>query len=85
MGNVIAVKASWTWRQWAICFISAFFVYCGWQFYKLASTPTTYEECIMEALSPGDSDTAAKIKAGVCAKRFPKYISEEAFMGSKSN
>jgi hypothetical protein len=71
MENIIAVKSGWTWRQWALCLASAFLVYCGVQFYKLTSTPTTYEECIMKALSPGDSDTAAKLKAGVCAKKHP--------------
>jgi hypothetical protein len=85
MENIIAIKESWTWRQWAICLITAFLVYCGWQFYKLTTTPTTYEECITKLLEPGDSDTAAKIKSGVCRQQFPAYISEEAFMGSKRN
>jgi hypothetical protein len=71
MENTIAVKTGWTWRQWALCFVSAFLVYCGVQFCKLTTTPTTYEECVMKALSPGDSDTAAKIKAGVCRQQFP--------------
>lgn len=71
MENIIAVRESWTWRHWALCLIAAFFVYCGVQFYKIVSTPTTYEECITKSLAPGDSDTAARIKSGVCRKQFP--------------
>ena len=84
MEAVATAKKSWTWKDLALCLLGAFIVYCGVRFYKIISTPQSYEDCIMKTLSPGDSDTAAKLKAAACQKMYPrKYTDDQIFGKSK--
>jgi len=65
------------WGKWASYAAVCFVIYCGIQFFTVVNKPHSYEECVMDAIKPGDSDTAAKIKAAVCSNKFgPKNAFE---------
>lgn len=59
-------------RQWPYYLLGAFLMYMAIASYKYFSAPHSYEECVMDNIKPGDSDTAAKIKSAACYKMFPK-------------
>lgn len=41
-------------------------------FAKLSTGPTSYEDCVLKNVVPGDSDRGAAVKADACRKKFPK-------------
>jgi len=69
-------------RQWPYYLLGAFLMYMAIASFNYFSQPHSYEECIMDNLEAGDSDTAARLKAAACRKMFPKYVSEKEVFGN---
>lgn len=58
-------------RMWPYYLLGAFLMYMAIASFKYFTTPRSYEECVMKNIQPGDSDSAAQIKAKACRQMFP--------------
>jgi len=69
--TTISAQKSWSKKEWGVCLFGAIAVLCAVSFYQIVNKPTSYEECVMQNVKPGDSDKGALVKAAACRKMFP--------------
>jgi len=52
--------------------------------YSKVSKPSSYEECVLDAMDGVTSDVAARVKQKACRAMFPDYVSEAEALGLKN-